>query len=433
VAALLAGGCGSKRGTQQSAPIATGPPNVVRVALGSFRWPLDPALADGRDETTLARALYATPLRTDPATGAVVPGLCSAWKASPDFRDWTFTCGSAPSIAAGLRRLVRLKDAPSRWLFADATKISADSPTRLRISLRFGWRRFPYAMTAVAAAPRFVPGPFRLVSGSANRVVLRNAGLTVIFRRLGPYAAARAFRAGEVDEAPVPLGDVVADRSDPALRSSVRTRRLLGLDLVAFRRVNTTLRRVYWQTADRTDYEQLIPEEDGASAYAVVGAGPGADPAAYRRAVHDIPSLPRVLVRIAVPPDPALRDGALLLYANWRDLGLGPQLVSESSNAEASFERLLAVYPQEEAIPAMLALRDGLGARAEVEHALAATEQKTALQQLDDGLRNSAAVIPIAWVVDARLVSTRLQGWREDVLGTVDYRSVISQAASRGP
>jgi hypothetical protein len=431
VAALLAAGCGSRRATQQPAPIATGPPTVVRVALGSFRWPLDPALAEGRDETTLARALYATPLRTDPATGAVVPGLCSAWKASPDFRDWTFTCSSAPSIAAGLRRLVGLKDAPSRWLFAAATRISADSSTRLRISLRFGWRRFPYAMTAVAAAPRFVRGPFRLVSGSANRVVVRNAGLTVIFRRLGAYAAARAFRAGEVDEAPVPLGDVVADRSDPALRASVRTRRLLGLDLVAFQRVNPPLRRLYWQTADRTDYEQLIPEEDGASAYAVVGAGPGADPAAYRKAVRDIPSLPRVPVRIAVPPDPTLRYGARLLYANWRDLGLGPQLVSESSSA--SFERLLAVYPQEEAIPAELALRDGLGERAKVEHALAATSQTAELQQLDDRLRDSGAVIPIAWVVDARLVSTRLQGWREDVLGNVDYTTVISRAASRGP
>ena len=149
--------------------------------------------------------------------------------------------------------------------------------------------------------------------------------------------------------------------------------------------------------------------------------------------MRDIPSLPRVPVRIAVSPDPTLRYGARLLYANWRDLGLGPQLVSESSSADASFERLLAIYPQEEAIPAELALRDGLGARAKVEHALAATDQKAELQQFDDSLRVSGAVIPIAWLVDARLVSTRLQGWREDVLGNVDYTTVISRAASRGP
>src|SRR5213078_5315215 len=103
-------GCGSEQ-TARARPLqASGPANVVRVALADFRWPLDPALAEGRDETTLARTLYATPLRTDPRTGAVVPGLCTAWKASPDFRDWTFTCSSAPSIAAALRRLVRLKD-----------------------------------------------------------------------------------------------------------------------------------------------------------------------------------------------------------------------------------------------------------------------------------------------------------------------------------
>jgi hypothetical protein len=406
---------------------------VVRVALGTFRWPLDPALAEGRDETTLARALYATPLRTDPATGAVVPGLCTAWKASEGFREWTFTCSSAPSIAAGLRRLVRLKDAPARWLFADATGISAVSPTRLRISLRSGWRRFPYAMTAIAAAPRFLPGPFRLVSGSSRRVVVRNTVLTVIFRRLPTYAAARAFRDGEIDEAPVPLGDIVADRSDPALRGDVRTRRLLALDLVAFRQVSTRLRRVYWQTADRTDYEQLIPEEDGASAYAVVGAGPGADPAAYRRAVHEIPSLPRVQVRIAVPADADLRYGARLLYANWRDLGLGPRLVSGLANADASFERVVALYPQQEALPAELALQDGIGSRSDLEQALSATDQQTDLQRFDDRLRGSAVVIPIAWVVDARLVSPRLHGWREDLLGNVDYTSVISRAASRGP
>jgi hypothetical protein len=406
---------------------------VIRVALTSFRWPLDPALVEGRDETTLARALYSTPLRTDPATGAVIPGLCSAWKASSDFREWTFTCGSAPSVAAGLRRLAGLKDAPARWLFADATRIVADTSTRLRIALRSGWRRFPYAMTAIAAAPRFVPGPFGLVSGSPNRVVVRNDELTVIFRRLGPYDAARAFRDGQVDEAPVPLGDVVADRSDPALRSAVRTRRLLALDLVAFHDVDPKLRSAYWQTADRTDYEQLVPEEDGASAYAVVGAGPGADPAAFRKAVHEIASLPRVPVRIAVPSDPALRYGARLLYANWRDLGLGPRLVSDVAGPDASFQRLLALYPQVEAIPAELSLRDGLASRPELERVLAATDQTAVLQQFDGRLRRSAAVIPIAWVVDARFVSPRLQGWREDLLGNVDYTSVISRAASRGP
>jgi hypothetical protein len=411
----------------------TGPPNVVRVALTSFRWPLDPALAEGRDETTLARALYATPLRTDPVTGAVVPGLCTAWKTTAVFREWTFTCRSAPAIAAELRRVARSKVAPSRWLFAGATQITAESATRLRIRLRTAWRRFPYALTAVAAAPRAVTGPFRLVRGSTKRVVVRTLGLTVIFRRLGPYAAAQAFRRGELDEAPVPLGDLGADRADPLLRKQVRVRKLLGLDLLLFHGGDPVLRRTYWQTADRTDYEQLVPELDGASAYGVVGAGPGADPAQYRKALHRISSLPRVEVEVAVPADPALRFGARLLYASWRDVGLGPRLVGETANAEASFNRLLAVYPQEEAIPAELVLRDGVGSAGELAQALAGSGQDAALQRFDERLRESAAVIPIAWVVDARLVSPRLAGWYEDVLGNVDYAAVRSRASSPGP
>jgi hypothetical protein len=42
-------------------------------------------------------------------------------------------------------------------------------------------------------------------------------------------------------------------------------------------------------------------------------------------------------------------------------------------------------------------------------------------------------VVPIAWVVDARLVSPRLEGWREDVLGNVDYAAVRSRASSQRP
>src|SRR6266511_5447099 len=93
-----------------------GPPRTIRVALTDFRWPLDPALATTRDETTLARALYATPLRTD-AAGRVVPGLCSAWNATPDFRTWRFTCRAAPAIAAALRRVARMDGSPSQLLF----------------------------------------------------------------------------------------------------------------------------------------------------------------------------------------------------------------------------------------------------------------------------------------------------------------------------
>jgi hypothetical protein len=392
-------------------------------------------LVEGRDETTLARALYSTPLRTDPVTGAVVPGLCTAWKASPDFRRWTFSCRSASSIAAALRRVARLHRAPARWLFAGALRIVAPSASSLVIRLREPWRRLPYALTAIAAAPRFVPGPFRLVSGSSRRVVVRRPGLTVVFRRVAPLTALDEFRRGRLDEAPVPLGDIVAMRRDPKLGATLRQRRLLAQDLVIFRGGPAlSVIRTYWDTADRTDYEQLVPELAGSAAYGLVGRGEQRDPARFRDALKRIPSLPREQVRVGVPPDPVLRFGARVLYAQWRDVGLGPVLVSDSArNVTTDFRRVIAAYPQAEALLADAVYRSGFGRPDLLAAVLASTEQGPAMERLDGALRSLGRVVPIAWVVDARLVSPRLEGWREDVLGNVDYAEVRSRASSRRP
>jgi hypothetical protein len=424
---LALAGCDSA--ARVVATSATGPPGVVRVALTDFRWPLDPALAHGRDETTLARALYATPLRIDPATGAPTSGLCSGWAGSDSFRTWTFTCRNAPAIAAALRRVARLAAAPSHWLFADM-RISAPVANRLVARLPFAWRRFPYALTAVAAAPRFVPGPFRLVSGSRAAVVVRNGALTVDFRRYTVRGAERAFERGDVDEAPVPLGDIAGTRA--RLGDVVRSRTLLALDAITLRRLVPELRRAYWDTAGRNDYAELVPEDRGAAALSVVGRTAKASPRAYREAVGAIRTLPRVRVRIGVPADETLRYGARVLYAQWRDVGLGPQLVTEPARAlDGSFGRWSAAYPQEEALPAELALQAGIGSRALLLRALAAGSQRGALDDFDDQLRSSARFVPIAWVVDARLVSPRLRGWMEDALGDVDYAAVRSLASSR--
>ena len=390
---------------------------------------------EGRDETTLARALYSTPLRTDPVTGAVVPGLCTAWKASPDFRRWTFSCRSASSIAAALRRVARLHRAPARWLFAGALRIVAPSASSLVIRLREPWRRLPYALTAIAAAPRFVPGPFRLVSGSSRRVVVRRPGLTVVFRRVAPLTALDEFRRGRLDEAPVPLGDIVAMRRDPKLGATLRQRRLLAQDLVIFRGGPAlSVIRTYWDTADRTDYEQLVPEVAGSAAYGLVGRGEQRDPARFRDALKRIPSLPREQVRIGVPPDPVLRFGARVLYAQWRDVGLGPLLVPDyARNVTTDFRRVIAAYPEAEALLADAVYRSGFGRPDLLAAVLASTEQGPAMERLDGALRSLGRVVPIAWVVDARLVSPRLEGWREDVLGNVDYAEVRSRASSRRP
>jgi hypothetical protein len=402
----------------------------VRVALTDFRWPVDPALARTRDDTTLVRTLYPTALRLD-AAGDPAPGLCRGWAGADGFRTWTFTCANAPAIAAALHRVARLPDAPLRWLFADA-RIATPDANRVVVRLPFAWRRFPYALTTVAAAPRSVTGPFRLVSGSADQIVVRNANLTVLFKRYTPRAAARAFERGEVDEAPVPQGELAATRA--RFGDVVQSRTLLGLDGVALRRLMPALRRVYWDTANRSDYADLISETRGAAAPSVVAEAKKVSPRAYRNALAAIRTLPRVRVRIGVPAEPALIAGGRLLYGDWRDVGLGPLLVTEPARAlDGSFDRRLAPYPQAEALPAELVLRDRLGSRSLLLRALAANDQLAPLAQFDDDLRVSARFVPIAWVVDARLVSPRLRGWREDALGDVDYGAVKSLASSRRP
>jgi hypothetical protein len=212
----------------------------------------------------------------------------------------------------------------------------------------------------------------------------------------------------------------------------VQSRTVLALDGLALRRLLPSLRRVYWDTANRGDYADLIAESRGAAASSLVATNKKVSPASYRDAVKAIQTLPRVRVRIGIPAAGDLRNGARLLYGDWRDLGLGPLLVTEPARAlDGSFERLLAAYPQAEALPAQLVLQDRIGSRDLLLRALEANDQTPALARFDDDLRASARFVPVAWVVDARLVSPRLRGWSEDALGDVDYAAVRSLASSR--
>jgi hypothetical protein len=373
---------------------ATGPAGVVRIALARVLWPLDPLRARDRDEITLARALFATPLRTDPATGALRPGLCSGWSSAQGDRRWRFRCSHAGSIARELRRA---------RLFG-AARIQEDGRT-LSVTLPEPAHRAPYVLTEVAAAPPGVPGPFRLISASPRRVILERPGLRLEFRKLAPEAALRLFRRGKLDEAPVPLGDLQALLRNPRLGPDVRVRRLLAVDLVvcepggALARL-PTLRGVYDDTADRADYQALVPELEAPAAEGLAPPRSSAKVAraaalAASRARKKIASLPHVAVRFAEPSDPDLAYGTSLLVAAWRDIGLGPYF--GSGRPDATFERVLAAYPR------TAALRAAVGSR---------------------------RIIPISWVVDARLVSPRLRGWREDDLGAVDYTRVRSPASS---
>ncbi len=384
--ALTAAGCGSSPKTTPVGASATSHAGIVRIALADLLWPLDPARARGRDEIVVARALFATPLRTDPSTGALRPGLCSSWTRVGT--DWHFRCRHAGAIARELRRAH----------VAHATVRAS--------SLSIADSRAPYLLTEAVAAPPGVPGPFRLVSAKPTRLVLERNGLKLIIRKLDPEAALRLFRAGKLDEAPVPLGDLQALLRDPRLDVDVHLHRLLAVDLVAGRPGGALdrfpkLRQVYDDTADRADYQALVPELEAPPAESLSPPRKGAKIAraaalAFTRARKQIGSLPHVAVRFAEPADPDLAYGENLLVAAWRDIGLGAYV--SGRRPDATFERVLAPYPRTAALHAAVGNRH---------------------------------FIPISWAIDARLVSPRLADWREDDLGAVDYTGIKFRASSR--
>ena len=108
---------------------------------------------------------------------------------------------------------------------------------------------------------------------------------------------------------------------------------------------------------------------------------------AFSRARKQISSLAGVAVRFATPQDPELAYGADLLVASWRDLGLGAYF--GKGRPDARFERVFNPKPE-------------------------------------PGRR----VIPIAWAVDAHLVSPRIRGWRHSATARLAMRAPIRTCTS---
>jgi len=358
---------------------------VIRVGLADLLWPLDPERATTRDEIVLARMLFPTPLRTSPS-GTLRPGLCTSWRSSGV--TWRLHCAHAGAIAAQLRRVALFRE----W------RVSTSALRTLVVRPLNPDPDVPYELTQVAAAPPGVPGPFRLISASPTRIVAERKGVRFELRKLEPFRALQLFRAGKLDEAPVPLGDVRATRLDPQLAPALRGRRLLAADAVIFdRSISRKVRGVYDDTADRADYQALVAEFEAPPAEDLRQRGkPSASQAAIalREARKRIPSLPKLAVGFAPGSDPTLAYGTNLLVAAWRDLGLGAHVGGD----DARLVRVAAAYPKLSALTAY---------------------------------GRASALVPIAWVADARLVSPRLRGWREDELGSVDYSRVRLRAPSR--
>jgi hypothetical protein len=209
---------------------------------------------------------------------------------------------------------------------------------------------------------------FRVVRARPGEIVVRRGGLRVVFRQIEPYRAAVLFRRGRLDEAPVPLGDIQAALADETVKSAVRTTALAAVDALDASRLPPSLRDALSATADRRDYARLVPEDPDAAA-------PSPTARVFREARRTIPDLSHVRVRIAVEGDATLRYGATLLVASWRDLGLDVRIAQRDANA--FFVR-----------------------------------------------RFPPRGIAVARAIDARFVSPRVGGWREDARGVVDYAQV---------
>jgi hypothetical protein len=202
-------------------------------------------------------------------------------------------------------------------------------------------------------------------------------GLHIVFRPMDPHAAVRAFRRGELDEAPVRQGEIRAVEADPVLGPALRARELRGLDVVVFPPgLPRELLAAYRLTAPRAEYQQLIGEQ---VARAVEPAGA----AEFRRARASIRTLPAMPLAIGIPTEPELAEGAELAWAEWRQLGFPLRRVPESADADIRFLRM---------VPPAQAEREN--------------------------------VIALGWVAEARLVSPRVRGWAMDERGLVDYSKV---------
>jgi hypothetical protein len=209
-----------------------------------------------------------------------------------------------------------------------------------------------------------------------QRLVLNRPGLTIVFRRMEPHAAVQAFRRGELDEAPVPQGEIRAVEADPVLSQALRARELRGMDVVVFPPgLPDSVLQAYRLTAPRADYQQLIAER-------VARAAEPASAGDFRKARASIRTLPHYPLAFGIPQSAELAEAAELVWAEWRQLGLPLRRVPEAADPDV---RLVRMAPP---------------------------------------LRRRDNVVALGWIAEARLVSPRVRGWQLLEDGTVDYSRV---------
>src|SRR5205807_5281751 len=104
--------------------------------------------------------------------------------------------------------IARVLTRHTSWMFQGARFTARGDKVHVRLPFR--WVRFPYALTSAAAAVPGTRGPFHLLRASPGEVMARRGSVTLDFRQVRPARAAVLFGRGELDEAPVPLGDLRA-------------------------------------------------------------------------------------------------------------------------------------------------------------------------------------------------------------------------------
>ena len=237
---------------------------------------------------------------------------------------------------------------------------------------------------------RALAGQFRLVRGSADPESSSGAPAASDLRRLEPYAALQAFRRGELDEAPVPQGEIRALEAHPTLSPLLRARALRGIDVV------------------------VLPR----------GLSPG--PA---------PCLPANGAPWRVPGSDQRARGRACLRATAgrradgpcrcpRGARLDPRPVAQPADARRGRPAESSSRPPSSRRVAPLGLADSPATgSAQRGHALRPRDPHSLAARCPDD------VVPLGWVAEARLVSTASStGWQMDGLGVVDYSRVSLEA-----
>ncbi|BBC32537.1 Peptide transport system peptide binding protein [Streptomyces graminofaciens] len=133
----------------QQAEAADGGKNVLTVAVAQSVDSLSPFLAVRLLSTSVHRLLYENLTNYDPKDNHVVPGLATAWKASPDKLTWTYTIRDDSTWSDGQRATAE----DAAWTFTrmmtdegaatangsfvgNFEKVTAPSPTELVIRLK---------------------------------------------------------------------------------------------------------------------------------------------------------------------------------------------------------------------------------------------------------------------------------------------------------